>query len=393
MNKFKDGSISTRKKYRDKSKEAYENYSESDIRELRRLERMDDGFKDEENTKNKKAGSSISPLGGSDAYYFHYDDPEPKFEEVVSLQFQPVGKIYWYHYPEVLEENNTLKQGDIVVAFSERGMELAQVLEKSRELFEKQDKINFIKGGIIRKAKPEDFKKAKKLQEKAAEARSICERINRDLDIMMKIIRVKYTLDDSKVIVYFTANGRVDFRELIKRLAFELRRRIEMRQIGVRDTTKIMGGMGPCGMKLCCNRFLHSFASVSIKMAKDQNLSLNPTKISGICGRLFCCLSYEQEGYEQMRKDYPEEESQVKDKVSGRIGTVKKVNVIQKNISVEFFDRRSKRPEEKVIPQDAISRDEEGKFFVADKPALPLLTTSPPFFHQKKYSSRRRESS
>ncbi len=328
--------------------------NEEDLRQLKDLETNDEGFKDEEFQKHKKAGSPIAPLGGGDAVYFDYSDPVPDFDEVIAIQFQNAGKIYWYYYPEVKEPGNELKQGDIIVAYSERGMELATVLNKCKKDFQRQNKINFIKNGFLRKANDQDFERARKLEEKAKDAWKICERLNYELDIRMKLVKVKYTLDDSKAIFYFFSNGRVDFRELIKRLAYELHRRIEMRQIGVRDTTKIMGGLGPCGMDLCCRRFLHSFSPVSIKMAKDQNLTLNPNKISGICGRLFCCLAYEDEVYEAMRADYPLEETEVFDKESGRKGFVKKLNVISNNLTIVFYENNSDKYEEKVVDRSLI---------------------------------------
>lgn len=338
---------------------------EEEIKELENLETNDDGFKDEELQKNKKAGSPIAPLGGGDAYYFDYDDEYPQIDEVIAIQFQDVGKIYWYYYPDIKNETNDISPGDFIVAFSERGVEIAKVLEKSEDEFKKQDKINFIKNGFIRKAEDKDFTRQQRLKEKAENSKEICKRINEELDINMKLIRVKHTLDDSKVIFYFTANGRVDFRELIKRLASNLKRRIEMRQIGVRDTTKMLGGLGPCGMDLCCARFLHSFAPVSIKMAKDQNLTLNPNKISGICGRLFCCLSYEDDCYQKLRKKYPAEETPIYDHNTSRKGFVKKINVIQKSITVELEpEKDSRRSEEKTYDAKLIDRKKDGSYAI-----------------------------
>ena len=330
--------------------------SEEEFKTLQELERNDDGFKDEENTKYKKAGSPIAPLGGGDALYFDYTDEYPAFEDVIAIQFQPAGKVYWYFYPEQKNPGNELKQGDIIVAYSERGMELATVLNKSMDDYKHQNKINFIKNGFVRKAEPADFEREKQLEIKAQSAKEVILRVNKELGIKMKIIKVKYTLDDTKAIFYFSANGRVDFRELIKRLAYELKRRIEMRQIGVRDTTKIMGGLGPCGRALCCRKHMHNFIPVSIKMAKDQNFSLNPNKISGICGRLFCCLGYENATYEELRKDYPQEETAILDRSSNRKGYVKKVNAIGENITVFFPENPEKKEkaEEKIFPKSAL---------------------------------------
>ena len=330
--------------------------SEEELKTLQELERNDDGFKDEENTKYKKAGSPIAPLGGGDALYFDYTDEYPAFEDVIAIQFQPAGKIYWYYYPEQKNPGNELKQDDIIVAYSERGMELAKVLNKSMDDYKRQNKINFIKNGFVRKADAADFEREKQLEIKAQSAKEVILRVNKELGIKMKIIKVKYTLDDTKAIFYFSANGRVDFRELIKRLAYELKRRIEMRQIGVRDTTKIMGGLGPCGRALCCRKHMHNFIPVSIKMAKDQNFSLNPNKISGICGRLFCCLGYENATYEELRKDYPQEETAILDRSSNRKGYVKKVNAIGQNITVFFPENPEKKEkaEEKTFPKSAL---------------------------------------
>ena len=330
--------------------------SEEELKTLQELERNDDGFKDEENTKYKKAGSPIAPLGGGDALYFDYTDEYPALEDVIAIQFQPAGKVYWYFYPEQKNPGNELKQGDIIVAYSERGMELATVLNKSMDDYKHQNKINFIKNGFVRKAEPADFEREKQLEIKAQSAKEVILRVNKELGIKMKIIKVKYTLDDTKAIFYFSANGRVDFRELIKRLAYELKRRIEMRQIGVRDTTKIMGGLGPCGRTLCCRKHMHNFIPVSIKMAKDQNFSLNPNKISGICGRLFCCLGYENATYEELRKDYPQEETAILDRSSNRKGYVKKVNAIGENITVFFPENPEKKEkaEEKIFPKSAL---------------------------------------
>ncbi len=352
----------------------HQHLSFDEQRELEILERTrHEGFVDEELQKNKKAGAPIAPLGGSDAYYFNYDDPQPAIEEVLPLQFQSAGKIFWYYYPEnlTLPDEKKINEGDMIVAYSERGIELAQVLKRSLDDFKLQSKVDFVKKGIIRKATPEDLKKEETLKERAKEAWRICEQHNRELNIQMKLRKVKYTLDDSKVIFYFTAPGRVDFRELIKRLASSLRRRIEMRQIGVRDTTKILGGLGPCGMELCCRRYLHAFIPVSVKMAKDQNLSLNPNKISGICGRLFCCLGYENPVYEEIRKDLPYEDSEVHDAITNRRGFVKKVNVLQGTVSVVFPSTETESYEDRLIDKVQFRRNENNKWVIDPPPPKP----------------------
>jgi len=370
---------------------------DNEQQELELLEKTKhEGFLDEEIQKDKKAGAPIAPLGGSLAHYLDYTDPHPDIEDVLPLEFQPAGKIFWYYFPQNkdLPEDQRIREGDLVVAYSERGMEIARVLRKSLNDYKAQTKIDFIKGGIIRKATAEDIKKEQILAEKAKEAWRICEQHNRDLGITMKIRKVKITLDDSKVIVYFTAPGRVDFRELIKRLAASLRRRIEMRQIGVRDTTKMIGGIGPCGMELCCRRYLHAFAPVSVKMAKDQNLSLNPHKISGNCGRLFCCLAYENPLYEEMRKDLPAEENKITERETGRQGFVKKVNVLAGSVSVVFPSTESDSYEERVVSRDQLGRTDKGAWVILSSGHLVTSKTSnemeikdmplPPFRPEKK---------
>jgi len=320
----------------------------NEFEELKKIEQIDDGFKDEENVKNKRAGAPIAPLGGSEAYYFDYKDQMPDFEDVISLEFQQAGKIYWYFYPQNkdLKDDEKINSGDTIVAYSERGIELAKVLNKSFYEFKKMDKINFIKNGIIRKATRADIDTAKRLEKEAAQAKKICEEENRNLGIKMKLVRVKYTLDNKKALFYFYSDGRVDFRELIKRLAYKLKKRIEMRQIGIRDTTKIMGGLGPCGQELCCKKFAHKFNPVSIKMAKDQNLALSSSKISGICGRLFCCLSFEDKVYNELKEGYPKLGTLVWDEVTERLGMIKKLDVIQKKLTIVYN-----------------SKLEEGKYF------------------------------
>jgi cell fate regulator YaaT (PSP1 superfamily) len=211
--------------------------------------------------------------------------------KVVGIRFKKAGKIY-YFLPGGLD----LKYNDNVIVETARGMEFGTVVLPLRELPE-EDVVSPLKG-VIRKATPADEETYRNNEQKEKEAYNICLNKINDHNLPMKLIDVEYTFDCNKIIFSFTAEGRVDFRELVKDLASVFRTRIELRQIGVRDEAKMLGGLGSCGRELCCASFLGDFEPVSIRMAKDQNLSLNPTKISGICGRLMCCLKYENGCYE-----------------------------------------------------------------------------------------------
>ncbi|HAK42152.1 MAG TPA: stage 0 sporulation protein [Clostridium sp.] len=217
---------------------------------------------------------------------------------VIGVRFKKAGKIYYFN-PGDLD----IKKGDFVVVETARGVEFGECVVGKKEL--REGEIVAPLKNVIRKALEEDINTNKINKEKEEEAFKVCLEKIKAHDLTMKLIDVEYTFDNNKVIFYFTADGRVDFRELVKDLASIFRTRIELRQIGVRDEAKMTGGLGPCGRSLCCSTFLGEFAPVSIKMAKEQNLSLNPTKISGICGRLMCCLNYEQETYEGIRKRLP----------------------------------------------------------------------------------------
>jgi len=217
---------------------------------------------------------------------------------VIGVRFKKAGKIYYFN-PGDLD----IKKGDFVVVETARGVEFGECVVGKKEL--REGEIVAPLKNVIRKALEEDINTNKINKEKEEEAFKVCLEKIKAHDLTMKLIDVEYTFDNNKVIFYFTADGRVDFRELVKDLASIFRTRIELRQIGVRDEAKMTGGLGPCGRSLCCSTFLGEFAPVSIKMAKEQNLSLNPTKISGICGRLMCCLNYEQETYEDIRKRLP----------------------------------------------------------------------------------------
>ncbi|ADI00856.1 MAG TPA: stage 0 sporulation family protein [Syntrophothermus lipocalidus] len=210
---------------------------------------------------------------------------------VVGVRFKPAGKIYYFNGEDV-----ELKVGDKVIVETARGIEFGEVVIGRREVDE--GRLVLPLKNVIRKATEQDMRQAEENRKREVEAYAICEAKIKEHGLPMNLIDVEYTFDRGKIIFYFTAEGRVDFRELVRDLASVFRTRIELRQIGVRDEAKMLGGIGTCGRVLCCATFLGDFEPVSIRMAKDQNLSLNPTKISGICGRLMCCLKFESETYE-----------------------------------------------------------------------------------------------
>ena len=218
--------------------------------------------------------------------------------KVIGVRFRKAGKIYFFS-PGKLE----VKRGDQVIVETARGVEFGNVVTGPKEV--EDDQITQPLKTVIRVATEEDQKTEEKNRKKEREAFEIClEKIHKH-GLEMKLIDAEYTFDNNKVLFYFTADGRIDFRELVKDLAAVFRTRIELRQIGVRDETKIRGGIGVCGRELCCHIYLSEFAPVSIKMAKEQNLSLNPSKISGVCGRLMCCLTNEEETYEELNSRLP----------------------------------------------------------------------------------------
>lgn len=225
--------------------------------------------------------------------------------EVVGVRFKKAGKIYYFD-PCGLEIN----QGDSVVVETARGVEFGSCVIGKREIAESEI-ISPLKP-VLRVATTEDTAIHQENKSKAKEAFKICLEKIKQHELEMKLIDVEYTFDNNKVIFYFTADGRIDFRELVKDLASVFKTRIELRQIGVRDESKMVKGLGPCGREICCGSWLGDFAPVSIKMAKDQNLSLNPVKISGLCGRLMCCLKYEHDTYVQIRVGMPNKGDKVK---------------------------------------------------------------------------------
>lgn len=246
--------------------------------------------------------------------------------KVIGVRFRTAGKIYFFA-PGKFD----IKQGDNVIVETARGIEFGRVVSGPKEV--KDEEIVQPLKSVIRIATEQDQKTEEKNRDKEKEAFKICLEKIRKHGLEMKLIDAEYTFDNNKVLFYFTADGRIDFRELVKDLAAVFRTRIELRQIGVRDETKIRGGIGICGRPLCCNTYLSEFAAVSIKMAKEQNLSLNPTKISGVCGRLMCCLTNEEETYEELNSQLPT----VGDIVTtseGLTGTVHSLSVLRKLVKV-----------------------------------------------------------
>ena len=250
--------------------------------------------------------------------------------KVIGVRFRGGGKVYYFD-PNGVE----LKREDQVIVETVRGVEIGTVLLVDKEISD--DEVPGPIKKIIRKATEEDQKKAVKNLEKEKEAVKICEEKIAKRELDMKLVGAEYTFDNNKLIFYFTADGRIDFRELVKDLAAVFHTRIELRQIGVRDETKLMGGIGICGRELCCKSYLGDFVPVSIKMAKEQNLSLNPTKISGLCGRLMCCLKNEQETYEYLNSRLPGINDQVTTP-EGVKGIVQSVNVLRQTVRVLFED-------------------------------------------------------
>lgn len=246
--------------------------------------------------------------------------------KVIGVRFRTAGKIYFFS-----PGNLQVSQGDCVIVETARGVEFGKVVKGIREVADEE--VTQPLKHVIRIATDEDYKVQEKNREKEKEAFQICLEKIRKHELEMKLIDAEYTFDNNKVLFYFTADGRIDFRELVKDLAAVFRTRIELRQIGVRDETKLRGGIGICGRALCCHTYLSEFATVSIKMAKEQNLSLNPTKISGVCGRLMCCLMNEQETYEELNSQLPSVGDQVTTP-EGWNGNVHSLSVLRKLVKV-----------------------------------------------------------
>lgn len=246
---------------------------------------------------------------------------------VIGVRFENAGKLYFFDV-----DGNWPTPGDFVVVETSRGMELGEVVMPVHEL--EDDKITEPLKKVVRVASAEDVQHKKDNKAAEKEAFDVCQKKIADHKLDMKLVQAEYTFDNSKLLFYFTANGRVDFRSLVKDLAGVFHTRIELRQIGVRDEAKMLGGLGPCGRPICCGTFLGDFQPVSIKMAKEQNLSLNPTKISGVCGRLMCCLKYEEDTYEMIRKSMPKVGREVM--TPDGPGTVWDLNIIKETVRVRI---------------------------------------------------------
>ena len=251
-------------------------------------------------------------------------------QEIIGVRFKKLGKIYFFD-PDGIK----VQKGKNIIVETARGLELGEVAVANKEISE--DKLVAALKKAIRIATPEDEKIYHENEKKAAEAYKVCEEKIAKHGLDMKLIDVEYTFDSTKLLFYFTADGRIDFRELVKDLAAVYKTRIELRQIGVRDEVKMLGGYGQCGRELCCCNHLSDLNPVSIKMAKEQGLSLNPTKISGVCGRLMCCLKHEQEVYEEKLKRLPNVGAFVKTP-DGK-GTVENVETLKEIVRVRINDK------------------------------------------------------
>lgn len=255
--------------------------------------------------------------------------------DVIGVRFRQTGKIYFF-----APENYDVKVGDNVIVETARGIEYGKVVLGKRQI-EESKLVSSLKS-VIRIATEEDDQIQRENQLKKEEAFQICLEKIKKHGLEMKLIDCEYTFDNNKLLFYFTAGGRIDFRELVKDLASVFRTRIELRQIGVRDETKILGGIGICGRTLCCHSYLSEFVPVSIKMAKEQNLSLNPTKISGVCGRLMCCLKNEQETYEELNRKLPIAGDEVSTN-DGFKGVVHSVSILRQKVKVIVTDEKGDR--------------------------------------------------
>jgi cell fate regulator YaaT (PSP1 superfamily) len=269
--------------------------------------------------------------------------------DVVGVRFKKAGKIYYFDPGDL-----SIEKDDFVIVETVRGVEYGKAVI-ARKQVEEHDVVLPLKK-VVRIADPKDKMIVDENKQAAQEAYEVCNEKVNEHQLDMKLVDVEYTFDRNKVIFYFTADGRVDFRELVKDLAAIFRTRIELRQIGVRDEAKMLGGIGPCGRMLCCSTFLGDFDPVSIKMAKDQNLSLNPTKISGLCGRLMCCLKYENDEYETAKALLPDL-GEVIETPQGR-GKVVGLNILERVLQVEL------KEQDRVLEYTLEEINKEGAFSI-----------------------------
>ena len=250
--------------------------------------------------------------------------------DVVGVRFKKAGKVYYFD-PNQFD----ISENEFVIVETVRGIEYGKVVITKKQVDENDVVLPLKK--VIRIANENDRTIVEENKHAAKEAYQVCQQKVVEHNLDMKLVDVEYTFDRNKIIFYFTADGRIDFRELVKDLAAIFRTRIELRQIGVRDEAKMLGGIGPCGRMLCCSTFLGDFEPVSIKMAKDQNLSLNPAKISGLCGRLMCCLKYENDEYEAAKEQLPDLDQRIQ--TPHGLGRVIGLNILERLIQVELVDK------------------------------------------------------
>jgi cell fate regulator YaaT (PSP1 superfamily) len=269
--------------------------------------------------------------------------------DVVGVRFKKAGKIYYFDPGDL-----SIQKDDFVIVETVRGVEYGKAVV-ARKQVEEHDVVLPLKK-VVRIADQKDRMIVDENKQAAQEAYEVCSEKVNEHQLDMKLVDVEYTFDRNKIIFYFTADGRVDFRELVKDLAAIFRTRIELRQIGVRDEAKMLGGIGPCGRMLCCSTFLGDFDPVSIKMAKDQNLSLNPTKISGLCGRLMCCLKYENDEYEAAKELLPDL-GEIIDTPQGK-GKVVGLNILERVLQVELKEH------EQVLEYTLDEINKEGAFSI-----------------------------
>lgn len=251
--------------------------------------------------------------------------------EVVQVRLREGGKIQYYEIGELKP-----KIGEFVIVEADRGLDYGEVISEPEMVADIILEEPLRK--ILRNAAKTDLEQIKKNREKTKEAFATCQKKIQEHALKMKLIEAEYSFDRSKLIFYFTAEGRIDFRELVKDLARIFKARIELKQIGVRDEARLLGGFGPCGKELCCATFLKDFEPVTIRMAKEQNLPLNPAKISGVCGRLMCCLGYEHRLYVELLKGLPREGERIE--VEGGAGKVVSVNALKRSVTVDVGEGR-----------------------------------------------------